>query len=115
MCAYGQRIAAARRRRQRRCSSWRDVVQIVTLASRENALSPLRSFAVLLSLASACVQSKHGDGPSGPPMPGGEVRLLEDRPGRGRAVLPGDRVRAEIVGRYASGEIWGRGPLTFIF
>ncbi|MFN0178077.1 MAG: ankyrin repeat domain-containing protein [Gemmatimonadales bacterium] len=47
-------------------------------------------------------------------MPGGEVRLLEERPGSGRLAAFGDRVRVDFVGRYASGEVWGEGPLTFV-
>jgi len=70
---------------------------------------------VVLVLTTACIQSQHGDGPSGPPTPGGEVRLLEDRPGRGRVVQPGDRIRVEFIGRYASGAEWARGPLTIIY
>jgi ankyrin repeat protein len=65
-------------------------------------------------LAAACVQSKHGDGPSAAAVPGGEARVLEDRPGLGRPVVPGDRIRVELTGRYADGEVWGRGPLTLI-
>ncbi|HEX5075424.1 MAG TPA: hypothetical protein VFW03_19590 [Gemmatimonadaceae bacterium] len=34
---------------------------------------------------------------------------------RARApVLPGDRIRVELTGRYASGKLWGHGPLTLI-
>lgn len=40
--------------------------------------------------------------------------MLEDRPGHGRPVVGGDRIRVEFTGRYASGEVWGRGPLTLI-
>jgi hypothetical protein len=68
----------------------------------------------LVPLASACVQSVHGDGPSGPPVPGWPARVLEERPGTGRPIIGGDRVRVDLIGRYASGEIWGQGPLTFI-
>jgi len=68
----------------------------------------------LVPLASACLQSTHGDGPSGSPPPGGEVRVLEERPGNRRPVVFGDRIRVDLTGRYASGEVWGQGPLTFI-
>jgi len=68
----------------------------------------------LLPLLGACIQSVHGDGPSGPPLPGGKVRLLEERPGRGRPVLGGDRIQVDFVGRYANGEVWGEGPLTLV-
>jgi len=47
-------------------------------------------------------------------MPGGTVRVLEERPGHGRPVVPGDRIRVEMTGRYASGQLWGNGPLTLI-
>ena len=30
-------------------------------------------------------------------------------------IVPGDRIRVEFVGRYASGEEWARGPLTLIY
>jgi hypothetical protein len=56
----------------------------------------------------------HGDD-AGPPLPGGPVRVLEERPGGFRAVAPGDRIRVDLVGKYGDGEIWGEGPLTFIF
>ncbi len=46
-------------------------------------------------------------------MPVGTVRLLSETPGRGRPVLPGDRIRVELIGRYANGEVWGQGPYTF--
>jgi len=76
---------------------------------------PARRWIVaLLPLAAACVQSKHGDGPRGPAPPGGSVRVLEDLPGRGGPALPGDRIRVELTGRYASGEQWGHGPFTLI-
>jgi hypothetical protein len=68
----------------------------------------------LLPLASACLQSVHGDGPSGSPILGWPARVLEERPGHGTPVIGGDRIRVELTGRYASGEIWGQGPLTFI-
>ena len=60
------------------------------------------------------MQSTHGDGPRSPAPPGGKVRVLEDRPGRGRPVVPGDRIRVELTGRYANGEVWGHGPFTLI-
>ena len=75
---------------------------------------PTRWIAAILPLAAACVQSKHGDGPSVTAVPGGEVRVLEDRPGHGRRVVPGDRILVELTGRYPSGEVWGHGPLTLI-
>ena len=75
---------------------------------------PTRWIAAILPLAAACVQSKHGDGPSVTAVPGGEVRVLEERPGHGRRVVPGDRILVELTGRYASGEVWGHGPLTLI-
>jgi len=40
--------------------------------------------------------------------------VLEDRPGHGSPVVPGDRIRVELTGRYARGGVWGRGPLTLI-
>ena len=40
--------------------------------------------------------------------------MLEDRPGHGSPVVPGDRIRVELTGRYARGGVWGRGPLTLI-
>ena len=69
---------------------------------------------VLVPLA-ACVQSVHSGTQGGTPLPGGTVRLLEERPGRGRPVLPGDRIRVDLIGTYMGGEEWGRGPLTLVF
>ncbi len=75
----------------------------------------LHAWIVALPLAVACVQSKHGDGPRSPVVIGGrEVRVLEDIPGNGTPVVPGDRIRVELTGRYASGEVWGHGPFTLI-
>src|SRR5262245_47518959 len=68
----------------------------------------------LLPLLGACIQSIHEDGPGGPPVPGGKVILVGEKPGRGRAVTAGDRIAVDFVGRYASGEVWGEGPLTLI-
>jgi hypothetical protein len=68
----------------------------------------------LVPLLGACIQSIHEDGPSGPPGPGGKVILVAEKPGRGRAVTGGDRIEVDFVGRYASGEVWGEGPLTLI-
>jgi hypothetical protein len=68
----------------------------------------------VIPLLGACIQSIHGDGPSGPPVPGGEVRLIEEQPGSGRLVGHGDRIRVDLVGKYSSGEVWGEGPLTLI-
>ena len=78
------------------------------------SLRPNRWIAAILPLAAACVQSKHGEGPSATATPGGDVRLLEERPGHGRPVTPGDRIRVELTGHYASGASWGRGPLTLV-
>jgi ankyrin repeat protein len=78
------------------------------------ALTSNRWIAAILPLAAACVQSKHGDGPGAAAVPGGEVRVLEERPGRGRPVVPGDRIRVELTGQYARGGVWGQGPLTLI-
>lgn len=47
-------------------------------------------------------------------MGGREVRVLEEIPGSGTTVTPGDRIRVELTGHYATGEPWGHGPLTFI-
>src|SRR5262245_13229600 len=69
----------------------------------------------LLLFLTACIQSVHRDGPTGPPVPGGKVRLLEEKLGHGRFVVGGDRIRVDFVGRYASGEVWGRGPLTLVY
>ena len=75
----------------------------------------LHAWISLLPLIAACVQSKHGDGPRAPVVLGGrEVRVLEDLPGNGTPVVPGDRIRVELTGRYASGEQWGHGPFTLI-
>ena len=84
------------------------------LETRWLPLTPNRWILALLPLAAACVQSKHGDGPSSPATPGGNVRVLEDRPGHGRPVVGGDRIRVDLTGQYVSGEVWGRGTLTLI-
>jgi hypothetical protein len=68
----------------------------------------------LVPLASGCLQSVHRDGPSGLPILGWPVRILEERAGRGQPIRGGDRVRVDLTGQYASGEVWGQGPLTFI-
>ena len=65
-------------------------------------------------LLTACVQSKHAEGSGSSPVPGGPVRVLEERPGHGRPVVPGDRIRVEMTGRYANGQLWGQGSLTLI-
>lgn len=78
-------------------------------------MTPHRWIAAILPLAAACVQSKHRDGPRAPVVFGGrEVRVLEDIPGSGTPVLPGDRIRVELTGRYANGALWGHGPFTLI-
>jgi hypothetical protein len=68
----------------------------------------------LVPLLGACIQSIHEDGPSGPPVPGGKVILVAEKAGHGRAVTGGDRIEVDFTGRYASGEVWGEGPLTLI-
>ena len=74
-----------------------------------------RAFALLfLPMLAGCIQSVHGDGPSGPAPPGEEVRLLEETAGKGRPIVNGDRIEVDLVGRYQSGEIWGEGPFTLI-
>ena len=66
-------------------------------------------------LLGACIRSVHGDGPSGPSVPGGEARLLEEQLGHGRLVTIGDRIVVDLIGRYAGGETWAEGPLTLIY
>lgn len=69
------------------------------------------AFALLLG---GCIESVHGNKIGGPPVPGGKMRILTDRPGTGQLVIPGDRIVVDFVGRYANGEIWGEGPLTLV-
>jgi len=74
-----------------------------------------RAWIALLPLAAACVQSKHRGGSRAAVVMGGrDVRVLEEIPGSGTTVTPGDRIRVELTGHYATGEPWGHGPLTFI-
>lgn len=83
-------------------------------AGRDRLLRAASGAVALVALLGGCLQSVHGDGPSGSPPPGGEVRLLEERPGSGRRTAFGDRIRVDFVGRYSSGEVWGEGPLTLV-
>jgi len=69
----------------------------------------------LLPFATACIQSVHKVESGGPPPPGGTLRVLDERAGHGRPVVPGDRIRVDLRGTYAGGEVWGEGPLTFIW
>ena len=65
-------------------------------------------------LFGGCIQSVHQNGPNDSPVPGGPVQLLEERPGPGRPVKPGDRIVVDFVGRYGDGTVWGEGPLTLV-
>ncbi len=68
----------------------------------------------MLPLLVGCVEARYGDGPSGSPPPGGDIRVLEAQSGDGSLAQPGDRIVVDLVGRYGSGEVWGEGPLTII-
>src|SRR5262245_14444380 len=84
------------------------------LRASNSPLRRRRALPLVSLLAVACIQSTNGEGPAGTPVPGGKARVLAETQGHGHAVLNGDRVTVDLVGRYASGEVWARGPLTFV-
>jgi hypothetical protein len=76
----------------------------------------LRLLTLLLPFVLAgCLQSVTPSPTWDAAPPGGTLLVLEETPGTGSFVRRGDRVTVDLVGRYANGDTWGEGPITFLY
>lgn len=78
--------------------------------------APAVPWLIGLCLAStACLRPVHEATGERDAPPGRIMRLVEETPGRGSPIRPGDRVKVDLVGTYGDGREWANGPFSYIY